>query len=96
MEPGVCSLVNQLREAGYRTHGAGFMHVDQHVRDPRDPFGELGFASYGADEEAYERLVGPQVKHRYNRANIISEMWEHSYRNVKGEPFPYDEGRMFD
>lgn len=96
IEPGIYSLVNQLGEAGYWTHGAGFMHVDQHVRNPYDSFGELGFASYGADEQAYERLVGKKVKHRYNRANIISEMWEHSYRNVEGEPFPYPEEQLWD
>ena len=96
IEPGVRSLVNDLREAGYRTHGAGFMHVDQHVHDRSNPFGELGFSSYNVDDAAYGELVGQEVRHRYNRANIISEMWEHSYRNVEGEPFPYGEEKMFD
>ena len=29
-------------------------------------------------------------------ANTISEMWEHTYRNVEGEAFPYKEEEMWD
>jgi len=96
IEPGIRSLVDELRQAGYWTHGTGFMHVDQHAHDRQRPFAELGFCSYGADEGAYGELVGKEVRHRYNRANIISEMWEHSYRNVEGEPFPYGEDQLWD
>ncbi|MBT5058185.1 MAG: sulfatase-like hydrolase/transferase [Gemmatimonadetes bacterium] len=114
IEPGIHSLVADLRDAGYETHGAGFMHADQHVEgadlsshglgfvrgnqrvEGPDPFAELGFTSYNCDARSYTEQVGEQVQQRYNRANIISEMWEHSYRNVEGDPFPYPEEQMWD
>ena len=96
LRPGITSLVRPLREAGYRTHGAGYMHVEQHVERSDDPYGELGFQSYRMNAQEYGRLVGEEVKHRYNLANIISEMWEHSYRNVEGDPFPYPEEQLWD
>ena len=96
IEPGIGSLVACMRNAGYATHGSGFMHADKHVENDEYRYKELGFTSYGADDKAYERLVGPEIKRRYNMANIISEMWEHSYRNVEGEPFPYGEHQLWD
>jgi len=96
IEPGIHSLVSCLRDSGYTTHGGGFMHADDHVDGPGSPFEQLGFATYAADTTSYARQVGAEVAHRYNRANIISEMWEHSYRNVEGEPFPYDESQLYD
>lgn len=96
IDPGVHSLIRSLRDAGYATHGAGFMHADAHVRDPDHAFEELGFTSYGADDRAYGGQVGEKVKRRYNMANTISEMWEHTYRNVEGEPFPYGEDQLWD
>ena len=95
IEPGIHSLVTDVRNAGYETHGTGFIHADHHV-DGADPFAVLGFTSYGCDARRYGEEVGDEIQQRYNRANIISEMWEHSYRNVEGEPFPYPESRMWD
>ena len=96
IDPGIESLVACMRRAGYTTHGSGFMHADKHVENADRRFDALGFSSYGADDKAYERLVGPEIKRQYNMANIISEMWEHSYRNVEGEPFPYGEHQLWD
>ena len=95
IDPSTPSLVERLRTGGYQTMGAGFMHAEQHV-DAADRFEALGFESYGISAESYGRIVGKEVSQRYNKAHIISEMWEHSYRNVEGEPFPYDEDKMFD
>lgn len=95
IEPGVRSLVASMRDAGYTTHGAGFMHADQHV-ESADPFAELGFTSYSCDAGAYREQVGEKIQRRYNMAKTISEMWEHTYRNVEGEPFPYAENQMWD
>ena len=95
IEPGIHSLVADLRDAGYVTHGAGFMHAEQYV-EGADPFAELGFTSYSCDARSYGEQVGDEVQQRYNKANIISEMWEHTYRNVEGEPFPYGENQMWD
>ena len=95
IEPGIHSLVANLRDAGYDTHGTGFMHADQHVGGA-DPFADLGFTSYSCNARSYNEQVGKKVQQRYNLANIISEMWEHSYRNVEGEPFPYGENQMWD
>ena len=95
IEPGIHSLVADLRDAGYTTHGAGFMHADQYV-EGTDPYAELGFTSYNCDGQSYGEQVGDKVQQRYNKANIISEMWEHTYRNVEGEPFPYPENQMWD
>lgn len=96
INPGIRSLICHLREAGYTTHGSGFIHADQHVRDTDRPYQELGFTSFGADRNAYIDLVGKDVQHRYSMANTISEMWEHTYRNVEGEPFPYGEEKIWD
>ena len=74
---------------------AGFIHADQHI-EGADPFAELGFTSYNCDARSYGEQVGDEVQQRYNKANIISEMWEHTYRNVEGEPFPYAENQMWD
>ncbi|MBT3272975.1 MAG: sulfatase-like hydrolase/transferase, partial [Spirochaetales bacterium] len=95
IDPATPSLVDCLRQGGYQTMGAGFMHADQHV-EGNDHFNALGFESYGITAGSYSKAVGEKVSRRYNSAHIISEMWEHSYRNVEGEPFPYDEGKMFD
>ena len=95
IDPETPSLVESLRREGYQTMGAGFMHADQHV-DGDKPFSSLGFESYGISAGTYGQVVGEKVSRRYNSARIISEMWEHSYRNVEGEPFPYDEDKMFD
>lgn len=95
IETGIHSLVNDFRDAGYATHGSGFMHADKHV-EGEAPYSTLGFSSYGCDGEEYGKAVGSEVQSRYNRANIISEMWEHSYRNVEGEPFPYPEDQLWD
>ena len=95
IEPGIRSLVTDLRDAGYATYGTGFMHADHHV-EAEDPFAALGFTSYDCDTHSYGEQVGTKIQDRYNRANIISEMWEHSYRNVEGEPFPYAESQMWD
>jgi choline-sulfatase len=95
IDPAAPSLVDGLHQAGYQTMGAGFMHAEQYV-DGDDRFGALGFESYGLSAGSYSQIVGDEVSRRYNMANIISEMWEHSYRNVEGEPFPYEEGKMFD
>ena len=95
IEPGIRSLVADLRDAGYTTYGTGFMHADHHV-ETNDPFSALGFTSYDCDARSYGEQVGDKIQDRYNRANIISEMWEHSYRNVEGAPFPYPESQMWD
>ena len=95
IEPGIGSLVGSMRDAGYATHGAGFLHADHHVQGD-DPFAELGFTSYSCDAAAYDEQVGPEVRRRYNMANTIKEMCEHTYRNVEGEPFPYAEDQMWD
>ncbi len=95
IDPATPSLVESLRQGGYQTMGAGFMHADQHV-DGDDHFKALGFESYGLKPASYTQIVGEEVSRRYSMARIISEMWEHSYRNVEGEPFPYDEEKMFD
>ena len=95
IEPGIHSLITELSEAGYTTFGSGFLHADHHV-EGSDPFATLGFASYSCDSREYGQRVGSDVQQRYNKANIISEMWEHSYRNVEGEPFPYPEGQLWD
>ena len=95
IDPETPSLIESLRREGYQTMGAGFMHADQHV-DGDNPFSSLGFESYGISAGTYSQVVGEKVSRRYNSAGIISEMWEHSYRNVEGEPFPYDEEKMFD
>ena len=93
IDPAVPSLVDCMRQAGYDTYGAGFMHADQHV-DGDDPFHELGFSQYGVSPRSYPDRVGKEVQQRYDRHHIISEMWEHSYRNVEGDPFPYGEDKM--
>ncbi len=95
IEPNIHSLVKDIRDAGYVTHGSGFMHADHHI-DSEDPFAELGFTSYNCGPKKYRELVGSQVQRRYNMANTISEMWEHTYRNVEGQPFPYEENGMWD
>jgi arylsulfatase A-like enzyme len=96
IKPGIRSLLCDLREAGYATHGSGFIHADQHVEDTGRPYPELGFTSFRADAKSYGDLVGTEVQRRYNMANTISEMWEHTYRNVEGEPFPYGEEKIWD
>ena len=113
IEPGIHSLVRDMRDAGVQTWGAGFLHADQHaegadlgahgagfLKDSARPagnaFDNLGFDAYRCDARSYRERVGADVSERYNKANIISEMWEHSYRNVEGEPFPYDESQMWD
>lgn len=95
LDPATPSLVGNLRAAGYQTMGAGYMHAEHHV-EGEDPFDTLGFESYGLRPGSYADTVGPDVARRYNMARIISEMWEHSYRNVEGDPFPHDESQMFD
>ncbi|MDP6019156.1 MAG: sulfatase-like hydrolase/transferase, partial [Candidatus Latescibacteria bacterium] len=95
IDPDVPSLIEEMRQAGYDTYGAGFMHADQHV-DGEDPYGELGFSGYGVNPKSYGDIVGEQVKRRYDAHHIISEMWEHSYRNVEGDPFPHGEEKMLD
>ena len=95
INPETPSLVDCLRRGGYQTMGAGFMHADQHV-DSDNRFAALGFESYGITPQSYPQIVGEEVSRRYNSAGIVSEMWEHRYRNVEGEPFPYDEEKMFD
>jgi len=94
--PGIRSLLTDLRDAGYTLHGSGFMHADRHVEHADNPFEELGFTTYGADAAAYDRQVGEKISRQYNLANTISEMWEHTYRNVEGEPFPYGEDQLWD
>ena len=96
INPGIRSLICDLREAGYATHGSGFIHADQHVEDTERPYRELGFTSFRADSKAYLDLVGKEVQRRYGMANTLSEMWEHTYRNVEGEPFPYGEEKIWD
>ena len=81
IRPGIGSLVSCFRDSGYNTYGSGFLHAE---RFAINGFEELGFGSYGADESAYEKLIGSKVCRRYNMANTISEMWEHTYRNVEG------------
>ena len=95
IDPATPSLVDCMHQSGYQTLGSGFMHADQHV-DGDDPHAALGFESYGLTPASYAARVGETVSRRYNLARIISEMWEHSYRNVEGEAFPFDEGQMFD
>lgn len=95
INPQTPPLVESLRRAGYQTMGAGFMHADHHV-DADDPFRALGFETYGIRADTYRDFVGDEVSRRYNSGGIISEMWEHRYRNVEGKPFPYDEELMFD
>jgi len=96
IHPGVSSLVSRFRDAGYLTHGSGFLHVDDHVPGGGNPFEALGFSSYGADDRSYGIKVGEEVRRRYHMANTISEMWEHTYRNVEGRPFPHGEDEMWD
>ena len=95
IDPAVPSLVDCMRQTGYDTFGAGFMHADQHV-DGDDPFHEPGFSQYGVNPQSYGDRVGDAVKQRYDKHHIISEMWEHSYRNVEGDPFPHGEEKMLD
>ena len=96
IEPGITSLITCMRNAGYRTHGSGFMHADQHVEDLDSPFEELGFATFSVDSDAYGERVGEKIKKRYNYANTLSEMWEHTYRNVEGKPFSHGESELWD
>ncbi len=96
IDPGIRSLINEIRDAGYATHGSGFIHADQHVANTARPYAELGFSTFGADRDAYLTQVGKEVAQQYNMANTISEMWEHTYRNVEGAPFPYGEGKLWD
>ena len=95
INPQTPSLVRALGDSGYQTMGAGFMHADHHV-DDGDRFAALGFESYGLTSETYAEIVGPEVSRQYSANGIISEMWEHHYRNVEGKPFPYDSSKMFD
>lgn len=96
LNPSVHSLVSDFARAGYDTLGAGFMHVDKNVHNPDDPFGELGFTKYRMSEADYVEAVGADVARRYNMARTGSEMWEHTYRNVEGDPFPHGEEKMYD
>jgi len=96
INPGIYSLIKEIRSAGYATHGSGFIHADQHVADTDHPYAELGFSTFGAERDAYRELVGKEVARRYSMANTISEMWEHTYRNVEGDPFPYGEEKLWD
>jgi len=96
INPGIRSLINDIRDAGYATRGSGFIHADQHVANTDRPYAELGFAAFDADRDVYQNLVGKEVERRYNMANTISEMWEHTYRNVEGAPFPFGEEKLWD
>ncbi len=95
-QPGIQTLVTSLRDAGYQTHGAGYLgfHLFDGDTDLCYEHDFTGFESYDAQD--YPAIVGDQVAHAYHRGRIHSEMWEPSYHNVEGEPFPFEEEQMWD
>ena len=56
----------------------------------------LGFESYGATGRDYIEQAGKDAASAYHKGRICSEMWEPSYANVEGEPFPFDEEKLWD
>jgi len=96
--PGIFSLVHQLRENGYQTHASGYTGVhlfdgDRYLERDSD---YLGYETFGASARDYQQQVGADVANAYNLGRIKGEMWEPSYFNVEGEPWPYDEHQMYD
>ncbi|MFW6058818.1 MAG: sulfatase [Phycisphaeraceae bacterium] len=95
---GVHGLAGCLRDAGYRTHASGYVGVhfyegERSLASDRDFLGFQTLSATGAD---YKRHVGEKVSRRYSLAGIHGEMWEPSYFNVEGEPFPYGDDKLFD
>lgn len=86
------SLVQQFREASFQTHASGYIGVDVGNSTPQS----LGYETTGMLDDDYRAAVGPEVYRRYHLATIHSEMWEPSYFNVEGNPFPHDAGQMWD
>lgn len=94
LTPGVTSLVADFRDQGYQTHAAGYIGVLCDMGEQKITARDLGFDSQGA--YPYESMVGKEISRRYHFANALAEMWEPSYFNVEGAPFPYDEADMCD
>jgi choline-sulfatase len=95
-QPGIQTLVMSLRDAGFQTHGAGYLgfHLFKGEKDLCCDHDFTGFQTY--DAQNYPAIVGHEIAHAYNRGRIHGEMWEPSYHSVEGEPFPYDEEMMWD
>ncbi len=98
LSEGIESLVQNFRDAGWHTHGSGYMgyHVFDGDHDLDKDGERMGFASTGMRASDYEEKVGREVARRYNLGTIEGEMWEPSYDNVEGEAFPYAEELMWD
>lgn len=95
---GIESLVGSLRDAGYQTHGSGYLGLTLYdgERSLEADHSFTGFETIGASSKDYAQQVGHEIARRYKRAHIHSEMWEPSYFNVEGEPFPYPDAQMYD
>lgn len=98
IEPGIQSLVGVFRDAGYRTHGSGYngCHVFDQGLDLSRDHAWTGFQTMGMDFAAYEAAVGKDVARQYHMSSTIAEMWEPSYANAEGHPFPFGEENMLD
>jgi choline-sulfatase len=87
------SLVCQLRDAGYQTHASGYLGADECANtSPKS----LGYETAGITDPEYRATTGEEISRRYHLATIYSEMWEPSYFNVEGLPFPFEESKMWD
>jgi len=93
-------LPQLLRDRGYATHACGYIGTlasdgDRNLNGDAHP--EFwGFDAATSTPSDYRDAVGPDVVRRYNLADIRGEMWEPGYFNVDGEPFAYDESKMWD
>jgi len=94
----ITSTVRPFRDAGYRTHASGYrgFHVFRGEHDFNDDLDWLGFQTQGMEMHDYELAVGTQTARQYQLHGIHGEMWEPSYANIEGEPFPLGDEHMFD
>jgi choline-sulfatase len=95
---GIHSLVRCLRDSGYRTHASGYLGVDAYDGDR--PLGQdpdfVGFDTFGARQTDYEAAFDDDVVGSYHDDVIHGEMWEPSYFNVQGDPFPHEDHQLYD
>ena len=98
LSPDATPLARLFQQQGYRTHALGYVgtHVFKDGKSVETDPEFWGFDTKAAYPEDYRDAVGIDVVKRYNLANIKGEMWEPSYFNVEGEPFAYDESKMWD
>ncbi|HTL29449.1 MAG TPA: sulfatase-like hydrolase/transferase, partial [Tepidisphaeraceae bacterium] len=87
------SLVCSLRNAGYQTHACGYLGADESSNTSAQ---SLGYQTNALLDAEYRATVGEEFYRRYHFATIHSEMWEPSYFNVEGEPFPLEASKMWD